>query len=248
MYQIGRCLFFSIRYNIPATMTNILVAGILGALVAIAIQVTYITNIFSYVTDFLRFCIQQKLYLFPGIGSIFGCFFCYGSKVGWYHTIFLPIILIEMEHGQPSLLGSIDQCTLVMTSAGICAANIIFGSCQNEIENKKTSTLCTRGILINLFCGDFIEVAYPFMESSSIVNLFAYIGCGISSEILCRHIVLSSAYLPFFLTFPLAGDKWFQMVLASTISFTLSMTGMLLQKQFFQPISNVNQNSNRKDE
>lgn len=164
-------------------MTNILVAGVLGALVAIGIQVTFITNIFSYVTEFFRFCIQQKLFLFPGIGSM----------VGWYHTIFLPIILIEMEHCQPSLLGSINQCTLVMTSASICAANIIFGSCENEIENKKTSILCTRGILINLFCGDFIEVAYPFMESSSIVNLFAYIGCGILSEILCRHVVLSSA-------------------------------------------------------
>ena len=230
-------------------MTNILVAGVLGLLIAIGIQMTYITNFFHYVTEFIRLCIQQKLFLFPGIGSIVGCIFCYGSKVGWYHTIFLPIILIEMEHGQPSLLGSIDQCTLVMTSAGICAANIImYGGCKNnEIEKKKkTSILCTRGILINLFCGDFIEVAYPFMERSSIVNLFAYIGCSISSEILCRYIVLSSAYLPFFLTFPLAGDKWFQMFLASIISFTVSMTGMLLHNQFVPPKLNSHKNSNKK--
>lgn len=29
----------------------------------------------------------------------------YGSKIGWYHLIFLPLILLEMESGDPPFLG-----------------------------------------------------------------------------------------------------------------------------------------------
>ena len=43
----------------------------------------------------------------------------------WWNILYLPLILIEMERGIPSLWGSVDQCTLVMVSAGICAANLI---------------------------------------------------------------------------------------------------------------------------
>jgi hypothetical protein len=31
----------------------------------------------------------------------------YGSKIGWYHLIFLPLILLEMESGGPSFLGAL---------------------------------------------------------------------------------------------------------------------------------------------
>ena len=36
--------------------------------------------------------------------------FVYGSKIGWYHLIFLPLILLEMESGDPAFLG--EPCAL----------------------------------------------------------------------------------------------------------------------------------------
>lgn len=50
-----------------------------------------------------------------------GCLMCYGSKVGWYHRLFLPIIVLELAGGTGgSIWGSIDLCALCMVAAGEC--------------------------------------------------------------------------------------------------------------------------------
>jgi len=159
-----------------------------------------------------------------------GCIFCYGSKVGWYHTIYLPIILIEMELGLPSVLGALDECTLVLVCAGIC-----FGQCLFLSKEKDASqySLCKRALLINILCGDFIEVAYPFMENSIIINLFAYLASGLSASILLHrpagHHVMSSAYLPLPVSVFISND-WKRMLLASIVSFTVSFLGVFCHK------------------
>ena len=163
-----------------------------------------------------------------GFGFLFGCFFCYGSKVGWYHSIFLPVILIEMEKGETSMWGSIDQCVLVLVSAGICAANVL--------TSRGTCALSRRGLRINLLCGDFIEVAYPYMERSRIVNLFAYLASGISTEILYQSspgTVMSSAYLPLPLSMMLANDNY-RIALAMLSAFAVSFLGMWVSIVVFQ--------------
>jgi len=44
---------------------------------------------------------------------------CYGSKVGWYHRIFLPVIVLELGEGTGgSIWGAIDLCSLCMVAAG----------------------------------------------------------------------------------------------------------------------------------
>ena len=119
--------------------------------------------------------------------------------------------------------GSVDECALVMVSAGICAANIL-------TSNEKDVSLPWRGLKINTACGDFIEVAYPFMESSMVVNVFAYIACGISTEVLYQSengSVLSSAYFPLPISLFLAEDR-FRMALASGLAFFISFLGMIV--------------------
>ena len=102
----------------------------------------------------------------PGLGFLIGCLFCYGSKVGYYHEIGLPIILFEMERGNASIFGTIDESTLVLVSAGICSANL---SLSKNVKSADVA-LWKRGLRMNLLCGDFIEAAYPLMERSVIVN------------------------------------------------------------------------------
>ena len=57
------------------------------------------------------------------LGFPLGYTFVYRNKVGWYHTVFLPIILMEMERGDTSLWGSIDVCAFVMVFDRACAEN-----------------------------------------------------------------------------------------------------------------------------
>lgn len=52
-----------------------------------------------------------------------GCLMCYGSKIGWYHRVFLPVIVLELSGGGGgSIWGAVDLCALCMVAAGTCCA------------------------------------------------------------------------------------------------------------------------------
>ena len=250
-------------------MSNIISAGGIGIYTAILLTTSGVVSALGWITRTIRTVVQTspasyfESSLLPwdgttGLGFVLGCVFVYGSKVGWYHTIFLPIILIEMEHENASLWGSIDVCTLVMISTGVCVGNLLVPflvvSGENVLVGDTDSTTFTdnggdrddnadavgciskRGLIINILCGDFIEVAYTFMEQSQIVNLSAYLGSGIATEILVSSCstqvgnncsVLSSAYLPIVGSIALAAD-WRRMALAIICVFVCSMSGTII--------------------
>ena len=216
-YCISRSMFLCIKSGIPVTMTNIIVAGGVGSMSAVLLSTSRLIPFLSIITQIVRNILHAPLPKLAnvhihGIGFLFGCCFCHGSKVGYYHSLYLPVILIEMERGSPSLWGSIDECTLVLVSAGICAANLLYPVLETNKSGSKDSrvSLCKRGLLFNIFCGDFIEVAYPFMERSNVTNVSAYIASGVGAEIIYYknpHDVLSTAYLPLPVSIWLANDR-----------------------------------------
>ena len=113
-----------------------------------------------------------------------------------------------------------------MVSAGICAGNILTA----RLLADQDVAISRRGMRINLLCGDFIEAAYPFMERSVIVNAFAYVACGVSTEILYHKLpdeVLSSAYLPFALSILRAKDMT-RLAIACCAAFLISFFGAVL--------------------
>ncbi len=179
-------------------------------------------------------CSQSQNIPVPiGLGFIYGCVFVWGSKIGWYHAIFLPLILLEMDaagkNEEASLLGAIDECTLALVCAGICVGNLL--SPPKQATKKKSggghASLAWQALKTNLLCGDFIEAAYPSMERSRIINYSAYLAAGVSTEILLQRRVLSSAYLPF----PLA--VWVSnvsdgMVSACIVAFVVSLFGTMV--------------------
>jgi len=239
-YLSKRALFACIKLNVPATMTNVLNAGGVGCAVALALSMTGIVGCLAEFGNLLRNLVRLTFLIpnppgatpLPGLGFLLGIVFCYGSKVGWYHSVFLPIILIEMERGEGSILGAVDECTLCLVSAGICLGNIVTAPLtvsSVHITNSDVA-ISKRGLKINLLCGDFIEAAYPFMERSYVVNVFAYLASGISTELLLHHRpenVLSSAYIPVGLSIVLAQDMK-RMASACSAAFSISFVGFVL--------------------
>eukprot|EP00569_Conticribra_weissflogii_P008840 CAMPEP_0171366170 /NCGR_PEP_ID=MMETSP0879-20121228/5193_1 /TAXON_ID=67004 /ORGANISM="Thalassiosira weissflogii, Strain CCMP1336" /LENGTH=717 /DNA_ID=CAMNT_0011873907 /DNA_START=31 /DNA_END=2180 /DNA_ORIENTATION=+ len=149
-----------------------------------------------------------------GLGFLHGCFMVYGSKIGMYHSLFLPLILLEMDSAggkeSASILGAMDECALVMVCAGICAANLIaspYARGERGSEGGGRESLSRQALKTNLFCGDFIEAAYPYMEKSKIINGSSYLAAGLSSEILLQRRVLSTAYLPLPLAIWISNDR-----------------------------------------
>ena len=178
-------------------------------------------------------CSSESLPVPTGLGFLFGCFFVYGSKIGLYHSLFLPAILLEMDSAskgeEASLLGAIDECTLVMVCAGICAANLIFPPHGKKSQKKSgggIASLSWQALKTNILCGDFIEAAYPSMEQSQVVNGAAYLAAGLSTEVILQRRVLSTAYLPLPLSIWISNDRW-GMVIAGSIAFAVSFLGTI---------------------
>ena len=234
-----KCIFF----NIPATMTSLLVGGGLGG--AVSLLVLPVAEILRHLTAWLRYLLSAVLQSQPwGIVLAFaiGCLSCYGSKVGWYHSIHLPLILIEMELGDASFLGAVDELTLVLVCAGTCAA-ILVPTPRSKKPSPADVLLCRRGLNINMSCGDFVEVCYPYMEKSSLVNVGGYLASGIA----CAWLVWrggesnseeteppkSMAYLPWPATTLLAQQRWNAMFEASGVAFGLAFLVTLAARHPF---------------
>lgn len=165
------------------------------------------------------------------IGAIIGLSMCYGSQVGGYHLIFLPLICFEMQDGQPSFLGAVDFCSLCLVSAGICTAYFLVppSSYSNNSRGGQDNMrpLARRGLFINFVFGDFVEACYPMMENDVIIKASAYAACMISTVMLLNEgPARSSAYLPFPVSLYLANGH---ATSAASMAFGLPFTIALLK-------------------
>ena len=273
------------KYNVTATMTNILLAGGVGTSVGLFMHISGLAYLLGVLTGLIR-CLLQLRKLAPitedfaswpllkclttveliqqywinlsaspqlskmvyhfsdersmqylpvpiGLGFVCGCIFVFGSKNGWYHSIFLPLILIEMDGSTfPSLLGAMDECTLVMVCAGICAGNLILTPpSKGNGGGAGHNSLSLQALKTNILCGDFIEAAYPYMDTSKLVNGSAYIAAGLSCEVLLQRRVYGSAYLPLPLVIWMSSDI-LAMGLSCVIAFNVCFVGTLFSNLF----------------
>lgn len=221
-----RCLIRWKRITIPET--NVPITTVSSALVQLqnkwaSFALTPSISKFVYVQEVES---SELLPIPKLLGFAYGCIFVYGSKIGWYHSIFLPLIILEMDsstgENAASMFGAIDECTLVMVCAGVCAGNLI--------TRSGNSSLSWQALKTNILCGDFIEACYPFMERSRVINTAAYLAAGISTEIIVCQRLLSSAYFPLPLSILISNDR-FGMSVASSVAFGISLIGTLVSNK-----------------
>jgi hypothetical protein len=239
----NRLFFYCIIANLPSTMTNLVSTGITGC--AVATLLLPLVPLLRQFTVLVRWTITWSIVGGPLLVAVdkesallvrcclafaWGCFCCYGSKVGWYHSYFLPAILIEMELGDASFLGAIDELALVLVCAGVCAGNLAslkvcqFWHGKGRTIDIEDDTLCRRGLYINLLCGDFVEVCYPYMDRHRLINFSGYIAAGLSSAVLVasatsvEQVPRSLAYLPLPLSILLAHHDCYRMAIACFVA------------------------------
>jgi hypothetical protein len=140
------------------------------------------------------------------------------------HSIFLPVILIEMELGDPSMVGTLDLLALVLVCSGVCLGILLTGPQEDR-------RLAKRAIVINLLCGDFIEACYPYMEASTTVSMGGYVASALSAAVLSGNCK-SSAYLPLPVSIWLAEDTT-TLLIASSIALVVPFLSTLLNHILF---------------
>ena len=185
-YMIKLCF----SYNFPATTANILAGGISGLASGLVVYY-FIAPIALWLGDGLRAVIEMALNISPILaGGIAGLLIWPAIIGGVYHAAILPIVLLEMEKTGTSFLGAIDMTGLVMVSAGIMLANIIFP------RQKSDRAIATPGLLINVFFGTFVEASYPFMFSDKLVMAGAMISGCLGGIVVGMYDLRGTAYVP----------------------------------------------------
>ncbi|CAM9366576.1 unnamed protein product [Phaeothamnion confervicola] len=190
---MSRAAAYAITRAFPATAVNAFAAaagggaaGMLGRTlrpVLLAVGAISVTA----VQQFLALPIAAR----AAAGAALGVATCWGSQVGYYHAVMLPLILLEGEDGGYTLLGAFDMVVLCAVSAGICTA-----TCWRPWHPKADGRLAARGCRINFIFGDFVEAAYAFMDRDLWCKAAAYLGAAAGGATLAVGGVKSSAYLP----------------------------------------------------
>lgn len=198
---------------VPATAASILTAGVAGivagvvGLLLLREPCRFTSHILLTVLDWLEApSADGRVTLVHGLlGSVVGAAMAWGSQRGWYHRLTLPVIMLEMERGQPSLLGAVDWCSLCLSSGGICLAAWLLPPPPNAFPSGggvptaitlDPRPLARRGVFVNMLWGDWVEVCYPFL-TIPLIRVAYYAGSMASSALLLSMGVKSCAYLPF---------------------------------------------------
>ena len=188
------------KWKIPGTSANIAAGGI-GGLLAGLLGMYIIAPVALWLGNGINDLIALALDFSPVLaGAIAGLLIWPAIIGGVYHAAILPIVLIEMEAQGFSFLGAIDMTGLVMVSAGITLANVLFP------KNRSDATAALPGFIINVGFGTFVEAAYPFMFASKRVFASALIASTVSGIFVGLMDVKGIAYVPSFMA-PLMANE-----------------------------------------
>lgn len=210
-------LRLALKWKFPGTTANIVSGGVSG-LIAGFIVFFLISPITLYLGDSIRGLIEMALNYNAILAGALAGFLIWPAIIGGvYHAAILPLVLLEMENTGSSFLGAIDMTGLVMVSAGITLANIIYP------KKKSEKAMAIPGFLINIGFGTFVEAAYPFMFSDKIVFGGAMLSGAISGAFVGLLNVRGTAYVPS-ITAPFLSNNIFGFLISMLIALGLSFT------------------------
>ena len=142
----------------PSTMANIIASG--GAGVVSGLIAGYALGFASHALDhYVALGIDRGLQSAGlWIGLVVGALMWPLMLRGLYHTLVIPLMVIEMEQRGLSFLATMDVIGLVVAAAGIAAANVWLP----RVAAHRRAALHT--LRITLWFGDYVEGVYPFFE------------------------------------------------------------------------------------
>lgn len=180
----------TLRWGWPVTTANI-VAGGLAGLFAGLIVFFLLAPITAWLGVFVKDAIEALVAFNPLLaGAVAGLAMWPAIMFGIYHSVILPLVLLEMSEKGHSFFGAVDMTSLVMVSLGITLANVVRPRTSGE------RALAVSGGSINFFFGTFVEAAYPFMFADRKVFASALIAATIGGAVVGLTGSEATAYLP----------------------------------------------------
>lgn len=212
---------WTLAHRFPATTANI-VAGSLAGLVPGLLVQYLLAPATNWLGDAVKTGIQTALdHNAVLAGALAGGVIWFALMGGVYHSVILPLVLLEMGQKGFSFFGAIDMVCLVMVSLGITLANVVRPRSSGE------RALAGSGAAVNFFFGTFVEASYPFMFSDRRVFATAIGAATVGGAIVGAMGVEATAYLPAVMT-PFVATNALGMVLAMVTATALAFTTTLL--------------------
>ena len=192
----GGCCRLALRHSVAiglaataATLYTVAASGAAGGLLGAALAPAA-----SAATEAVRGLLLAPTRLAPAARLACGAAMGVGVKQlsvhGRYHGVLFPLILLEIEHGRPSLLGALDAACLCAVCGGVCAAVAL----RARVADERRAA--ARAARTNLLLGDMVEACYPYMAEHAPVRVAAWVGAALAGAIIVATDARSSAYLP----------------------------------------------------
>lgn len=211
----------TLGWRFPATTANIATGAFAGMIPGLLVYFV-LAPVTSQVGDWVKMAIEWTVALNPILaGALAGLAMWPAIIGGVYHSVILPLVLLEMAEKGHSFFGAIDMVALVMVSLGITLANVIRPRTSGE------RALAGSGAGVNFFFGTFVEAAYPFMFGDKKVFAIALLSATAGGAVVGFTGAEASAYLPAIVA-PFIATNVTGMILAMLTSVTIALVLTLL--------------------
>lgn len=235
------------KYHFLPTSTTIISIG-LSVIISGGISI-YLTQLITHYSDFLQptrllwkcndllasKVSNDMLIIIRGlIGSIIGYYSSIGSEYGYYHTIMLPLIALDMQFGNFSLFGCYDLVTLCVPCCGVCGAIFVLSyfnkiSLTNDKNKLKIhSNIGYKGFCSNFLFGDFVESCYPYSLDYPPILKAVRISSVISGALLGIGFSSTSAYLPIPLSLYIIPNVTSRIQVYGYTSYTITLLACII--------------------
>jgi len=212
---------WTLTWRFPATTANIVTGAVAGLAPGLLVHFA-LAPFTSLLGDWVKSGIESAVDFSPLLaGALAGLVIWPAIIGGVYHSVILPLVLLEMGEKGHSFFGAIDMVSLVMVSFGITLANVVRSRTSGE------RALAGSGSAVNVFFGTFVEASYPFMFGDRRVLAIALVAATAGGSVVGITGAEASAYLPAFVAPFISTTAW-GMTLAMAVAFVLAFGATLL--------------------
>jgi fructose-specific phosphotransferase system IIC component len=211
----------SLRRRWPATTANIIGSGGAGLLAGAAVYFglqrpgaalnTWLTNVLSSGLDHAGWV----------LGGLLGAAMWTILLRGYYHSLILPLMVIEFSEQGLSFLAAVDMAALVAVSVGIALATIVV---PGRPEHRPTAR---HTLTINLGFGTFVEGSFPHLRRSKLNMAAAVAAAAVGGAIIGGGRAYGVTYIPV-PALPLVGDHWQALSLGLGSALLIALLGTLI--------------------
>lgn len=211
---------WTLASRFPATTANIVTGAVAG--LGSGLVVFYaLAPTTSKLGDLVKVGMEWAVDFNPLLaGALAGLVMWPAIIGGVYHSVVLPLVLLEMSDKGHSFFGAIDMVSLVMVSLGITLANVIKPRSSGE------RALAGTGAAVNFFFGTFVESSYPFMFGDKRIFAVALLSATAGGTVVGMTGAQASAYLPAVVSPFISTTVWgmaVSMLTALSIAFVLTL-------------------------